>query len=617
MKKKLLLLLCATLIVSATGCKKEDVSSTISNIKESVDDEIDNVVNKDSKEEYELACYVSGVKDYIYTIDEDGNKTGGYNLSDYEAAFGAVGANLDEGISTYGVQDGILYFSFYHYAGENYAHDVYALDTSTKETAKIYTISDDWYDDAIDYYQGKLYIDIRNYEAQEQKELCFTKTEGSLSFSEESSDINSILEKTKGKTVSPILSGKSLKRSYDEAGFIIAGENVDTDNGLWNYYKETTDGETAIDSLQNTKFIVGEYSKDFVYAEDYDDQDTLVVGYSLNGGKDISIAKNTPNTYRLTVDGNKVYYYSTEEKKYGVDKHTVYCYDLDSDSAKELYSCESIPGTGNNMFGIDAFKVIGGNIYTIQLFDKSAKWARYNSDKGVLEDIDLPIKDFSVFEYGIVNYQSGEWQCPYCGIPVEKNYTENFVLDSKWSEHAAEINKALEPMPLEGSLIEDDSQCSDHKEYPEQYCETDDTRVGDVAIINNKYLTVNMSDYWYGGGAHGMPGQWQRVFDLTTGEELSNSNLYPGTVEELKTLIAQKTKELYEKESGRFFAETAEDAYNQAYDYIDKDSELTWYEDHAVYSFPPYEMGPYASGYIDIVLPYSELLGTNTLERKN
>ncbi len=134
-----------------------------------------------------------------------------------------------------------------------------------------------------------------------------------------------------------------------------------------------------------------------------------------------------------------------------------------------------------------------------------------------------------------------------------------------------------------------------------------------MQILNEKYLTVDYSGYWYAGGAHGMPYMNQRLFDLSTGEEKTLQDFYRGSSKDFKKLIATKTKEdylSYPENESPYFAGDADTVYQQAYDYalLDKGN-LIFGKDGIDYYYPPYDMGPYASGYIFIHISYQELLG--------
>ncbi|SDH24480.1 Protein of unknown function [Pseudobutyrivibrio sp. 49] len=616
MKKSILILLCAVLAVGSCGCKKDDISNAISDVKDTLSETVSDAVSSSDEQYYLTYDYNIG-----YTVDADGNEIGKYTLEDYKGVFKEIGVDYEYGVSIDGMYDGIIYFHNTDYSGDESVTSYYAIDGSSKNWANFYNISGEWSPMSFDYYQGKVYVDIRTYEDNiRQDERVFTVDKDSLTLVEGASEVSDILKNHNGSLIQPAKDNECIQRTYDELGFLVVGKiTEDGDETKWSFSKLTADGETAIEGLQNTgKYLTG-YSKNYLYLRDFDDDDIIMDCYNLEDGKAHTIRKDNSSDFYLAYEDGVVYYEAITEKQYGVEDYSVYRYDCSRDQAALLYTTSKIPGTDNNRFGIDGFKIIDGKIYALQFFGNEEKWARFNESNGTFEDLDLSVKEYSVFNYGTINYYSYTEKCSACGTIVSKNYGENFVLDAKYSSHADEINKLLSYADAKNGEIVTDAytdDCDWHKENEEQGCETDETTVSDVSIIDDRFLEVQMADYWYGGGAHGMPGRGTRLFDLTTGEELDITAFYKGTEEEFKTLVAGKVKEDYQNGSEKYFAADAEEAYSNAYESTHIDSgNLIWYEDHAVYYFYPYDLGPYASGFIDIELPYDEFLGANQLTR--
>ena len=94
-------------------------------------------------------------------------------------------------------------------------------------------------------------------------------------------------------------------------------------------------------------------------------------------------------------------------------------------------------------------------------------------------------------------------------------------------------------------------------------------------------------------------------------------DFYTGTEKQFKELVAEKTRDYYlslDPNSNPFYTDDEDIIYSDAYDnvYLD-DGNIEYLEDGIIYFYPPYLMGPYAAGYIDIFIPYSELLGRANL----
>jgi hypothetical protein len=241
-------------------------------------------------------------------------------------------------------------------------------------------------------------------------------------------------------------------------------------------------------------------------------------------------------------------------------------------------------------------------------------------------DTGCTIEEIDIYDYGTVDYDSESYECPYCGVPLYQKYAECMVIDSSISPKADVINAFLrekmeffmEPDEALGfPNVVDDSECDYHKESPWQCRVTDDLNVGGVHLIGDHYMTVDMSGYWYGGGAHGYPNRNQYLFDLNTGENLELTDFYTGTEEEFKKLVAEKTKEdflSYSYDDSPYFSEDAGEIYDQAYEEASfETSNIEFTEDGIILIYPPYDMGSYAAGYIEIFISYKELLGRDSL----
>ena len=177
--------------------------------------------------------------------------------------------------------------------------------------------------------------------------------------------------------------------------------------------------------------------------------------------------------------------------------------------------------------------------------------------------------------------------------------------------------RSEESVALNNAFADD---CDAHGEDSDVYCETNENTVSEVRIIHDNYLVVDMSSYWYGGGAHGLPGREEFVFDLTTGEELTLKDFYKGSDDDFKKLVAEKVRADYEEKSKEefnpYFAETADELYNQVYEYTHVDSNNFYLnEDSVIYYFYPYELASYADGFMEYKFTYQEMFGTDSLTR--
>ena len=302
-----------------------------------------------------------------------------------------------------------------------------------------------------------------------------------------------------------------------------------------------------------------------------------------------------------------------------ITDYHIYAYDLKTNKQDLVYTVTPLPGVNS----LQSYTRVYGNTLLIADLDGGElKWYKVDSD-GSKEDIDCPIRTYSAYEYGSIIYDHNEYDCPDCGTPLYKVYGEAFVLDSKYSDCADTINAALKQKLDDSMVISSDfydSACEDHQADPQMYCETDDTQVQDVRIVNSKYLVVDMSGYWYGGGAHGMPYRNEYIFDLTTGEELTFRDFFKGTEDDLKELVASKAKEDYEKREADgdhlYFASSADELYDTVYEYTSIDSGNVYFnEDNVIYYFYPYDLASFADGFQEFSFTYQEMFGTDSMTR--
>jgi hypothetical protein len=107
--------------------------------------------------------------------------------------------------------------------------------------------------------------------------------------------------------------------------------------------------------------------------------------------------------------------------------------------------------------------------------------------------------------------------------------------------------------------------------------------------------------YQYTGGAHGLPFYKTFVFDKKSGELVSIEDIFTVNADKyLPELSAQAIAQFNEELGDSFFAEGADpDPNNWTLWYINGE-ELT-------FIFPPYQVGPYAAGKLELELPLSEI----------
>ncbi len=122
-----------------------------------------------------------------------------------------------------------------------------------------------------------------------------------------------------------------------------------------------------------------------------------------------------------------------------------------------------------------------------------------------------------------------------------------------------------------------------------------------IARLDQNIFSIRRWTYDYTGGAHGLGAYWGTTIDLQTGEELELLDLAADSY----ALIEDCTNFALEELSGR-----TDELFPEYEPYVQENLQnCSWYLDASgiVFVFTPYEIGPYASGCIEICVPYSHI----------
>lgn len=579
----------------------------------------------------------------FYTIDASGNMTGSYDRDEINAMIGSRGRDY---VRLYDEQNGwytddliasdgrFLYFKAYEMYGSDtdYCYVAYAVDTQDYEPYLLWKSEpgDGAYIDNAEYYDGALHISVnysRNAEGHLTKRIenCYSFDEAGHKFTEESAGLEDLFDAAVAKDYGVqnriwyySESRQCYAHTLDEVGWVLVMKDGE-------YGRVTADGQfTPIKPLMEDGFpYVVTYNDDYIYFTCWNSDNSSHMLYYYDVGREKARALSLPGE-EVTVLGyldGAIYYSIQTMETYGYPHNTIYSYRGGDERSVKMYEAESVPGARITP-GIEGFRIIGDRIYYITCENDRLEWVSTDAHTpdeaykptGCVED------DINAFKYGEVESSSEEADCPYCGTTLFRYYAENFVLDDEFSANADKITDFFRNRrdKFFGSMEEsdyapvDDSDCEYHREYPTQNCITDDLYVSDVEMLaGGKYMTVSLSGYWYGGGAHGYPNREQYLFDLESGEQIGIGDLYKGTEEEYKRIVAEATQEdflSYTYENSPYFSNDSNEVYNQAYDEASFDNPNIEFDEEGVTVFyPPYDMGSYAAGYIDITIPYDRL----------
>ena len=556
----------------------------------------------------------------LYVFETDGSLVDQFDI---EAITKELMENGDAQNYTYQAYgDGILFFTGYKYEdGENY-YDLVAYDTSSKEiTDVIYWGSDNFYD--IEVYDGKLNLSVY-HEFNDWSVKCFEKDENALAFKEATPKYSDIYQQIGNYNISYIERNCCLDHYLDKNGAIVA--RLDD-----SFYLIKTDGSIKENTFVKTNMSSMYGDDKYVLFHEFDDSYETIGLFAMNleNGEKTQIAGKDATV--IAFEDGVLYYIDREKLEFEVYNDKITSYNTATGETTVLFEKKTIPGTEMYSAIATGFTLGGGKAFYTDFKDGKVEILYADVIDGKFEneqETGLFVQTFSAYEYGTAEYKTIASYCENCGIPLTEAYAEIFTLDPKYSDKAAEINGAIREASEaflsnyaeqpESWLGDYGGDCEDHKAYPQQYDMTDSSMIDEVGIIEDRYLFINKSGYWYGGGAHGMPSRDQMLFDLTTGQELKLSDFYKGSEEDYKTLVATKTREDYEsygteKGASPYFADNAQDVYDQAYESVHLDMNVYFADGGIIYYFYPYDMGSYADGFRDIFISYEDLLGRNTL----
>lgn len=140
------------------------------------------------------------------------------------------------------------------------------------------------------------------------------------------------------------------------------------------------------------------------------------------------------------------------------------------------------------------------------------------------------------------------------------------------------------------------------------------SRTGRVERIDSRVLSMVYTTYTFTGGVHGSYFDTGYSFDTESGEYVT-LDMLSGNFDELKAFLADYMIGLYTADkdgyySARVFADMVTDGdVNAAIAALVRDGSWYFSEDGMVIYSTIYELGPYAAGIVDFVIPYSDLAG--------
>ena len=522
-------------------------------------------------------------------------------------------------------KDGILYYNCYLNEEDSYGYAVIAYNPGTQKATKVIMSSGQGYFVDFDIYNGCLYVteNISTTDSTQTIMHCFIIGDNGESFTETDPIHKDLYDKYSDYRFSFINSGYCCDRALDEFGCIVGSFDGEL-------YVLSIDGSLEkIESVPKTAYVRVFDDSSVIYYSYKEGEYTKTGDFYLNRKTGITVPVSDDSVFNLIKfgDGN-IYYYTLEEQEYGINTVKVIKENIESGARTVLLERQNIPGVYGYNPGADSFTIAGDKVFFTDFANNKISFFMGDLTENEIiniHPIDCDVREIEIFKYGQVKSISKSFKCPTCGIPLSEGYFEYLVLDDK-TDAGVKITDCLKDNAFTlsqeyGNIVEVSSEdCKVHEEsdYKEQFCESDCETISGAGTIDDRYFYVNLEGYYYAGGAHGMPYREQMLFDLDTGERKYLRDFYTEDEDSFKSLIAEKVREDYNRYTagGPYFAADDNEAYGNAFEYANIDGNVTFTQEGIVYSFNPYDLGPFSSGFISVTVPYSEFLGRATLSDK-
>lgn len=502
-------------------------------------------------------------------------------------------------------------------------------------TAHLYAINDGnvtYIDDVpnyslqIDFYDGSLFVQYIDYDSEDCNTclLDYTLTaDGTYEKGSRFQKLHDSLEADGYSAVSGLIG--SLK-NHDQviavcdqtvAGFDTQG------NQLWN---TVLSQEASSVFAANTDYVLYDYSE-WIDATDSTPyhyiQNCILHNIQTGEEQTLSVWDSLSNDAQTVFIGlnEDAFYYHEHYLKNGLEHYRIYRYDLNACESTFLYEASALPGPdGRFTFtpGVTDFSVYHDRYYYRCATEDSIGWAVYDPSTDTQNQLSVIDEERTYARYGTVSCTGGSILYDALGFDIYDYYIECFRFHDTYAQ-ASSLNDALETIYADflayaqqsadsemDYLSQSDPVDISRALYPYSY----DMYIDQVMPIGSHYFAVDYAGYEYLGGAHGYPYRDHYLFDLDTGAQLMFSDIYSGSEEQFKDVIASYSVQHWKENSEIYFFDPATEEsiiYQDFYDNARLDMLIRFEQQNLVIEYTPYEYGPYASGYIDVEIPYEAL----------
>lgn len=623
MKKFTLTILISILLVSLTACgNNDDKFPKEENTEVETETKNENVNENDNKDEND-----SSLPETEVTEENDEAKLGenAVALWSNKKIIVLIGDKVmpicelgeDEYASEVLLKDEYVYFIKSYYVGVDFHSSLYVYDLKGNQVFS-YDFDENIGNSSLDIMEGKVYLSFQEgYRADANMVYTVDAKQQKLSFEQFYSD--------------------SLNRFEDEGitfgreSLFYAMNNASDEMYGWDSYKHkpvtisrdnlevtgeadvlTTDAMSCL-SFVGDMMLLDSYNPSRMYVANLKDKSIV----PITGEDDGACFLRTAGGCFLT--------YIYDGSEFGLDCYNISVYDPKNAEWNKLYSAKEKPGSSFEYFapGITGVALSNDCIYYMDSDGSEYYWTAYDMKKKCDTGRKIDATPYAYADYLEIYGQSET------AVLQEKNnieyfqgYMETPCLKEGISHNTERINDAIKQY-INGEISVTYNSIKENAYNDFEMYESEDDHsyaysfswvVSGVKLIGSDYISIEFSGYDYYGGVHGYPYMDVLLFRRSTGEQVELADIIGLTPQMYSRVVAKKTVEDFKNDTtGRYFGDN--ETFNETeyfetiLEYVPNyDSLSITYEEEGIkVYFPPYMLGPFSSGYIDIFIGYDEL----------
>lgn len=367
-------------------------------------------------------------------------------------------------------------------------------------------------------------------------------------------------------------------------------------------HERTLDVATTLSDLQ--------FDSEFFFGVQHDGEQSSIVKYSVDSLEPVVLHQTSDSLSLLQYYDGRLYYMVNDMTGEFGKRSSFYSIAVDGSGEPQLVATMNTePGTTGFYSYYGSFYLADGYIYRQKIKDygvyiEKTPVADAGKDGELLA---VPLYQSGLKELGHVTSEERQIPCECGEKTAAQYYVEKLVIDGD-SDAAKNMNRVLEAAAesqvgygesladnVGEEWVHDDSFSMSTLQY----------EISDVTYLDERYFCVEATGSEYMGGAHGMPYREYYIFDRQSGKQLGLSDIVSTPEEELKKIVAGHFREYAERTNATF--ETPEELEQTVIGRVNYRFPFYLTQDGVVFYFTPYDIAPYAAGFPEVTVPYSEL----------